>query len=128
MGRKQGEVQSTAQLFYPSMQVSDIFNLDVDICQLGLDQRRANVLGREIADKLKWKKPVVVSHHMILGLQGIQEGTSKEEIIMSSKMSKSKPETCIYMHDTEEEIKRKLKKAYCPEKIIEGNSFILNFR
>jgi len=121
MGRKEGEVQSTAQLFYPSMQVSDIFELDVDICQLGLDQRRANVLGREIADKLKWKKPVVVSHHMILGLQGIQPGKDKEEILLASKMSKSKPETCIYMHDTRKDIERKINKAYCPEKIIDGN-------
>ncbi|MDP2672384.1 MAG: tyrosine--tRNA ligase, partial [Nanoarchaeota archaeon] len=121
MGRKEGEVQSTAQLFYPSMQVADIFELNVDICQLGLDQRRANILGREISNKLKWKKPVIVSHHMILGLQGIQPGQDKEEIILTSKMSKSKPETCIYMHDVEEEIKRKIEKAYCPEKIIEGN-------
>ncbi len=121
MGRKEGEVQSTAQLFYPSMQVSDIFELDVDICQLGLDQRRANVLGREIADKLKWKKPVVVSHHMIMGLQGVKPGKNKEDIIIESKMSKSKPETCIYMHDTKKDIERKIGKAYCPEKIIEGN-------
>ncbi len=121
MGRKEGELQSTAQLFYPSMQVSDIFELDVDICQLGLDQRRANILGREMADKLKWKKPIVVSHHMILGLQGMQQGMDKEEAIIASKMSKSKPESCIYMHDTEEEIRRKIGKAYCPEKIIEGN-------
>ena len=121
MGRKEGELQSTAQLFYPSMQVSDIFELDVDICQLGLDQRRANVLGREIADKLKWKKPVIVSHHMILGLQGIQPGKDKEEILLASKMSKSKPETCIYMHDLKEDIERKINKAYCPEKTIEGN-------
>ena len=121
MGRKEGELQSTAQLFYPSMQVADIFELDVDICQLGLDQRRANVLGREIADKLKWKKPVVVSHHMILGLQGIQPGKNKDEILLASKMSKSKPETCIYMHDTKDDIERKINKAYCPERIIDGN-------
>lgn len=121
MGRKEGELQSTAQLFYPSMQVADIFELDVDICQLGLDQRRANILGREVASKLKWKKPVVVHHHMILGLQGIQKGKDDEETLLASKMSKSKPETCIYMHDSEEEIKRKISKAYCPEKIIEGN-------
>jgi len=121
MGRKEGELQSTAQLFYPSMQVSDIFELDVDICQLGLDQRRANVLGREVAEKLLWKKPVVVSHHMILGLQGVQPGLDKEEVMMASKMSKSKPETCIYMHDSEEDIKRKIGKAYCPEKVLEGN-------
>ncbi len=121
MGRKEGELQSTAQLFYPSMQASDIFELDVDVCQLGLDQRRANILGREVADKLKWKKPVVVSHHMILGLQGVQPGADKEEIIMASKMSKSKPDSCIYMHDSEEEIKKKISKAYCPEKSIDGN-------
>ncbi len=121
MGRKEGELQTTAQLFYPAMQVSDIFELDVDICQLGLDQRRANILGREVAEKLNWKKPVVVSHHMIMGLQGVQPGADKEEIIMASKMSKSKPETSIYMHDTEQEISKKISKAYCPEKIIEGN-------
>ena len=121
MGRKEGEVQATAQLFYPSMQASDIFELDVDICQLGLDQRRANILGREVAEKFKWKKPVVVSHHMILGLQGVQPGKTKEEAMLASKMSKSKPETCIYMHDTEEDLKRKINKAYCPEKIVEGN-------
>ncbi len=121
MGRKEGELQSTAQLFYPSMQVSDIFELDVDICQLGLDQRRANILGREIAEKLKWKKPVIVSHHMILGLQGMPFGQNKEEMIIESKMSKSKPESCIYMHDAEEDIKRKINKAYCPEKVVEGN-------
>ncbi len=121
MGRKEGELQTTAQLFYPSMQVSDIFELNVDICQLGLDQRRANVLGREIAEKLKWKKPVIVSHHMILGLQGVQPGADKDEIIMASKMSKSKPDTCIYMHDTLEDLKRKITKAYCPEKTIDGN-------
>src|SRR3989338_5477701 len=121
MGRMEGELQSTAQLFYPSMQVADIFELNVDICQLGLDQRRANVLGREIAEKLKWKKPVIVSHHMILGLQGIQKGKTKDEILLASKMSKSKPETCIYMHDTKDDIERKINKAYCPERIIDGN-------
>ncbi len=121
MGRKEGELQSTAQLFYPAMQVSDIFDLDVDICQLGFDQRRANILGREIAEKLKWKRPVIVSHHMILGLQGVQPGQDKEESIIASKMSKSKPESAIFMHDDFEEIKKKIGKAYCPEKIIDGN-------
>lgn len=121
MGRKEGELQTTAQLFYPSMQTADIFDLDVDICQLGLDQRRANILGREVAEKLKWKKPVAVHHHMIIGLQGAQKGATEDEALMASKMSKSKPETCIYMHDSEEDIKRKINKAFCPEKTIEGN-------
>ncbi|PIU75934.1 tyrosine--tRNA ligase [Candidatus Pacearchaeota archaeon CG06_land_8_20_14_3_00_35_12] len=121
MGRQEGEIQSTAQLFYPSMQVTDVFHLDVDICQLGLDQRRANILAREVAEKLKWKKPVLVHHHMILGLQGIKKSDDEEATILASKMSKSKPETCIYMHDSEEEIKRKISSAFCLPKIVEGN-------
>src|SRR5437016_667669 len=52
MGRKQGELQDSAQLLYPAMQVSDIFNLKCDMTQLGIDQRRANVLAREIGPKL----------------------------------------------------------------------------
>jgi tyrosyl-tRNA synthetase len=46
MGRKLGEKLSMAQLFYPPMQVTDIFYMDIDICQLGMDQRRANMLAR----------------------------------------------------------------------------------
>ena len=37
------------------------------------------------------------------------------------KMSKSNPESAIFMTDTEEMINSKIKKAYCPEKIIEEN-------
>ncbi len=121
MGRTQGELQSTAQLFYPTMQVSDVFHLDVDICQLGLDQRRANILAREIAPKLGWKKPIVVSHHMVMGLQGPQKVGDEDANMIASKMSKSKPSSCIYMHDPYEEIKNKINNAYCPPKTIEGN-------
>lgn len=124
MGRTQGELQNVAQLFYPAMQVSDIFHLDVDICQLGLDQRRANILAREVAQKLGWKKPVVVSHHMIMGLQGPQNVGDEDANMTASKMSKSKPGSAIYMHDSYEEIKNKINNAYCPSKIIEGNPLI----
>ena len=128
-GRTTKESIQTAQLFYPMMQVADIFWLDVDICQLGVDQRRANILAREIADKLKWKKPVAVHHHMLIGLQGRKElegfdenGAMDAEI--SSKMSKSKPETSIFVHDSTEDIMRKVNSAYCPPKVLEGNALI----
>ena len=121
MGRKEGEKLSMGQLFYPSMQITDIFHMDVDICQLGMDQRRANILAREIADKLKWKKPVAVHHHIIMGLRGMQKKENKEETMIASKMSKSDPSSAIYMHDTYEELKKKINGAYCPEKIEEGN-------
>lgn len=124
MGRKQGEKLSMGQLFYPPMQVTDIFHMDIDICQLGMDQRRANMLAREIADKLKWKKPVAVHHHMLIGLQGMQKGATDEETMIKSKMSKSDPKSCIYMHDSTEEIQGKVNGAFCPLKREEGNPLL----
>lgn len=124
MGRKESEKLTMGQLFYPPMQVTDIFYMDVDICQLGMDQRRANMLAREVAEKLKWKKPAAVHHHILLGLQGLQQKESKEETLMASKMSKSDPRTCIYMHDSYEELKKKINSAYCPVKVEEGNPLL----
>jgi tyrosyl-tRNA synthetase len=126
MGRTSKELVQTAQLFYPMMQVADIFWLDVDICQLGLDQRRANILAREIADRMKWKKPVAVHHHMLIGLQGEKqpEGYDENWAVdreIASKMSKSKPETSIFVHDSTDDIIRKMNSAYCPPKVLEGN-------
>jgi len=126
MGRKEGELTEVAQYFYPAMQTADVFYLDVDITQLGLDQRRACILAREIAEKLKWKKPVVVSHHMLMGLEGRKEPEGFEteksfDAEISSKMSKSKPQTCIYVHDSEKEIFEKMNKAFCEPKNIENN-------
>jgi tyrosyl-tRNA synthetase len=129
MGRKMGELKDTAQLFYPMMQTADIFWLKADICQLGLDQRRANILAREVGPKLGWWKPVVVSHHMLMGLEGVKkpEGFDEKEqfdIEISSKMSKSKPETCIFVHDSKEDIQRKINNAYCPEKVVDNNPIL----
>ncbi|MBI3840439.1 MAG: tyrosine--tRNA ligase, partial [Thaumarchaeota archaeon] len=127
MGRTTKDLIQTAQLFYPMMQVADIFWLDVDICQLGLDQRRANILAREIADKMKWKKPVAVHHHMLIGLGGKKEAEGYDEnrtldSQIASKMSKSRPETAIFVHDSREEIAKKVNSAYCPAKVVEGNA------
>ena len=122
MGRKEGENLSFAQLMYPIMQVNDIFQLDLDMCQMGMDQRRANMLAREIAETYGWKKPIAVHHPLLLGLKGIQNnGGTKEEMLAASKMSKSDPSSCIYMHETYESLKSKINKAYCPERIVEGN-------
>ncbi len=129
MGRKEGEMQETAQYFYPMMQCADIFHLDVDITQLGLDQRRSGMLAREVAPKLGWEKPVVVSHHMLMGLEGLKtpegfEQNKEVDASISSKMSKSKPQTCIFVHDSKEEIKDKISKAYCAPKDIDNNPML----
>ncbi|MEW5306616.1 MAG: hypothetical protein WDW36_009070 [Sanguina aurantia] len=63
MGRSENEDLSAAQIFYPCMQCADIFFLKADICQLGMDQRKVNMLAREYCDDIKRKlKPVILSH------------------------------------------------------------------
>lgn len=111
MGRSEQEELSAAQILYPCMQCADIFFLKADICQLGMDQRKVNVLAREYCDDIKMKnKPIILSHHMLPGLQQGQE-----------KMSKSDPSSSIFMEDEEAEVNVKIKKAYCPPKVVEGN-------
>ena len=124
MGRKESEVLQASQIFYPCMQAADIFQLKVDICQLGLDQRRVSVLAREIGPKLGFWKPVIVSHHMLMGLGEPPKGEKTVERAIEMKMSKSSPDSAIFMTDTEEEVKRKIKKAYCPEGITEENPIL----
>lgn len=110
MGRKEDNL-SAGQIMYPCMQCTDIFFLKANITSLGMDQRKVNVLCREYCDDIHQKvKPLIVSHHMLMGLvQGCE------------KMSKSIPDSAIFMEDTKEDVERKIKKAYCPEKEIEGN-------
>ena len=65
MGRNEKESLYAAQIMYPCMQCADIFFLKADICQLGKDQRKVNVLAREYCDDIgKKDKPVIVSHRI----------------------------------------------------------------
>ncbi|MBM3229054.1 tyrosine--tRNA ligase [Candidatus Parvarchaeota archaeon] len=136
MGRTAAEATYCSSTLYPAMQAADIFALGVQIAHSGTDQRKVHMLARECADKLGAKsgksgsvqKPVAIHGHLLMGLQGPTkmgfEQNEKEDIEISSKMSKSKPETCIYIHDSEDEIKKKISKAYCPEKQVENNPII----
>jgi tyrosyl-tRNA synthetase len=121
MGRRESESLSAAQIVYPCMQAADIFYLKADIAQLGMDQRKVNVLAREIGDKIGFWKPVVVSHLMLMGLNKPPDGMSAVERAVEMKMSKSKPDTAIFMSDSEKDIKRKINKAYCPERQVKDN-------
>lgn len=122
MGRSESDALQSSQILYPCMQAADIFHLKADVCQLGMDQRKVNMLAREIGPKLGFWKPIIVSHHMLQGL-GKPPGpeASAEEKAMAMKMSKSKPDTAIFMTDTEKKIKKKMNKAYCPEGVIQEN-------
>ena len=93
------------------MQCADIFFLKADICQLGMDQRKVNMLAREYCDAIKRKaKPIVLSHVMLMGLKQGQE-----------KMSKSDPDSAIWMEDSAEDVRSKIRKAFCPPGVAEAN-------
>lgn len=116
MGREESNDMPAAQILYPCMQCSDIFFLEADICQLGMDQRKVNVLAREYCNDIgRTKKPVILSHPMLMGLKKGQE-----------KMSKSDPNSAIFMQDTQKEVEDKVKKAFCDPGVVQGNP-ILNY-
>lgn len=121
MGREENTSNPSAQILYPLMQAADIHHLEADIAQLGMDQRKVNMLAREMFPKLGFKAPIVISHHMLLGLQFKQTNLEGVDRKVAMKMSKSNPETAIFMTDTKEEIIAKFKKAYCPEGVEEDN-------
>jgi tyrosyl-tRNA synthetase len=104
LGRAEGNL-TAAQILYPLMQCADIFFLKADVCQLGVDQRKVNMLAREYCDSIGRKlKPVILSHHMIAGLKAGQ-----------AKMSKSDPDSAVFMEDTAEDVRRKIMNAHCPK-------------
>lgn len=102
-----------SELIYPIMQSLDQEALDVDISLAGIENRHAYMLGRDYLDKLGYESKVEVYTPLISGLKGPKV-----------KMSSSKPETLIKVHDSEEEIRRKVKKAYCPKGQVKDNPIL----
>jgi tyrosyl-tRNA synthetase len=129
MGRSaQKDKIDLGQLFYPPMQAVDIHTMDLDIVHAGMDQRKIHMLVREIFPKMKWKVPVAVHHHILAGLGEPEISSASDSEFISSKMSKSKATSGIFIHDSDDEIKSKFKKAWCPEGTIEKNPVLEIFR
>lgn len=117
-GRSKSNTLAFSQYLYPPMQAVDIWALDADITHSGIDQRKVHMLAREVFPKLGWRKPVALHHALLLGLEeprgtGVDEDT-RADLLISSKMSKSKPASCIFIHDDEEAISSKINAAWCP--------------
>ncbi len=136
-GRKEGEAVSFALMLYPVMQVADIFNQKINIAHAGNDQRKAQVIARDVALQLKEPlknkrgdsiKPIAIHGHLILGLQKPPIWPVPKEKLQDlwsqMKMTKSVPSSCIFMTDSEEEVKKKINNAFCPEGEIEFNPLI----
>jgi len=120
MGREADEAdKDLSKLFYPAMQVSDIFYLNVDVAYGGMDQRHAHMLARDVSKKIGKKSPVAIHTPLLTGLQA---GGRMDAI--EAKMSKSKPDSMISIHDNADSVKKKISKAFCPEKQVEGNPIL----
>ena len=124
MGRTEKEKIDLGQLLYPPMQAVDIHAMDLDIVHAGMDQRKIHMLVREIFPKMKWKVPVAVHHHILPGLSEPQTSENEDSSFTSTKMSKSKSGSGIFIHDSDDEIKSKFKKAWCPEGVVENNPLL----
>ncbi|MEK6874932.1 MAG: tyrosine--tRNA ligase [Nanoarchaeota archaeon] len=135
LGRKEGESIDFAKMMYPPMQVADIFIQGINLPHAGLDQRKAQVIARECAHKLKISpikdasgmiiKPVAVHHPLILGLQKPPvwpvPQDQLQELWSANKMSKSVPNSAVFITDTDEDIRKKLNSAFCPDGEVEFN-------
>ena len=139
MGRKLGEGVDFAKLLYPAMQVADIFIQNVSLAHAGYDQRKAHVVARDVALKMKKNnlvdnsgekiKPICVHHHLILGLTKpsvwpIEDPAQLQEMWSDMKMSKSIPNSAVFVNDTPPEIKNKVKAAFCPEGNVSVNPIL----
>lgn len=130
MGRKAGEGVDFAKLIYPPMQVADIFIQHVNLAHAGMDQRKAHVIMKQVASKIQESKvkPIAIHHHLLLGLQKPPvwpvPKSNLRDVWISMKMSKSIPQSAIFIHDTPDEIKDKIKSAFCPPKETEFNPML----
>jgi len=136
LGREMNTLDTeAAAIFYPPMQAADIFAMQLDVACAGIDQRKAHILAREAGEKLGWGKPVSLHTPMLMGLHGIQsapKGSFDEDPklsqVIAAKMSKSKPENNILIHDEPTVIEQKMQRAYCPAGVAEGNPVLEYFR
>jgi len=109
MGRREEDGdKDMSKFFYPSMQATDIYALDVDLALGGLDQRHAHMLARDAADKLKLSKPIALHTPLLGSLSG------PGRMDADGKMSKSDPSGALLIHDSKKTLMKKISKAYCP--------------
>ena len=121
MGRSEDEAKiDLARLLYPPMQAVDIHSLDLDIVHSGMDQRKIHMLVREIFPKMRWKVPVAIHHRLLPGLARPIDIDNSQ----ISKMSKSDPNSGVFIHNTDDEIRKKISKAWCEEAHILNNPLL----
>ncbi|WP_094226773.1 tyrosine--tRNA ligase [Methanolobus psychrotolerans] len=113
VGRKMDD-PTVSQMVYPIMQAVDIAMLGVDVAVGGIDQRKIHMLAREGLPSLGFAAPLCIHTPILLGLDG-------------EKMSSSN-NNFISIDDSDEDIKKKVKKAFCPAEQINDNPIMELFK
>lgn len=109
MGRSEDSSDGDlSKFFYPAMQAADIFELGIDIAIGGMDQRKAHMYMRGVADSHGWTKATCLHTPILSGLK--TSGARMESF--DHKMSKSDPSGAILLHDGAKKLKKKINGAY----------------
>jgi tyrosyl-tRNA synthetase len=103
---RQMDHPTVSQMIYPLMQAADIAMLNVDAAVGGIDQRKIHMLAREHLLNFGYAAPVCIHTPILNGLDG-------------KKMSSSQG-NFISVADSEDEIKKKCQKAFCPPEIADN--------
>ncbi|KAF5647010.1 tyrosyl-tRNA synthetase [Fusarium tjaetaba] len=109
---KQGENPTLGSVEYPIWQSLDEEYLDVDAELGGVDQRKLFTFAIDHMPKLGYKVRAHLMNAMVPGLGEAQ------------KMSSSEPSSKINILDSPQEVTKKLRKAVCAPRQIEGNGVI----
>uniref|UniRef100_A0A672YPF8 Tyrosine--tRNA ligase n=1 Tax=Sphaeramia orbicularis TaxID=375764 RepID=A0A672YPF8_9TELE len=110
---KQVEHPLLSGLLYPGLQALDEEYLKVDAQFGGVDQRKIFTLAEKYLPSLGYAKRSHLMNPMVPGLTG-------------AKMSSSEEESKIDLLDSKEDVKKKLKKAFCEPGNIQNNG-VLSF-
>lgn len=125
LGREQSDSVDFAKLIYPAMQAADIFAQGINLAHAGTEQRKAHVIARDVATRIRTNrltdsagrtiKPAAVHHPLLLGLRKPPIWPLPENADPSTlKMSKSEPSSAVFVHDDPDTIRRRVAKAFCP--------------
>jgi len=117
---------SLASLIYPGMQALDEVYLNVDAQLGGIDQRKIFMLAEEFLPKIGYKPVVHMMNYMLPSINaGKPKTRNKTEI--QNKMSASDKNSKIGFLDSEEELKKKIKQAFCEDRNVEWNPLLLYY-
>ena len=102
-----------SQIIYPLMQIEDVKALKVNFVVSGTDQRKIYMLGKDVGHKIGLQDAVYLYTPIIPSLKGAE-----------GKMSSSVKESFISIRDKKEDIKKKIRAAYCKAGDIKNNPIL----